>query len=410
MIPPESHNRPSLEADPVGKVGILGNWQNGAKTPLWFGNITARSMKDARGVSFVIPVHNGERWLDDMLAAILAQADGRPMEVIIVEDHSIDRSAEILHAYARAGKIRLLSGEGRGAAAAINLGIRHAVHPIICQVDQDVILRPGWMTKLAAELSADRVAAAQGYYLSPRDGTIWARVMGLDLKQRYDQVDPRNVDHVCTGNTAYDRGALEQVGLFDEALGYGYDNDISYRLVGRGYRLVLCRAAESVHEWREGFKEYFLQQYGFGYGRLDLMAKHRRRVTGDDVSRVTMILHAPVMLLILLGLIAAPWLAVTGRQWQPVALVSGGLLFLLAGDRSLAGLRAAIRFREPAGLYFAPVHLVRDTAWAFAVFVWCGRRMLGRGSRPSDSMYPRTSEAAPQIDESQRGRGPAQLR
>src|SRR5258705_9000072 len=35
-----------------------------------------------QGVSFVIPVYNGEEWLERMLSAVLAQADGRPMEII----------------------------------------------------------------------------------------------------------------------------------------------------------------------------------------------------------------------------------------------------------------------------------------------------------------------------------------
>jgi len=55
---------------------------------------------------------------------------------------------------------------------------------------------------------------------------------------------------------------------------------------------VICPEATSTHEWRDNFVGYLRQQYGFGYGRLDLVAKHRRRLTGDDVSRVEMMLHA----------------------------------------------------------------------------------------------------------------------
>ena len=41
------------------------------------------------GVSFVVPVHNGRRWLPAVLDAIDAQRDGRPFEVIVVDDGSI---------------------------------------------------------------------------------------------------------------------------------------------------------------------------------------------------------------------------------------------------------------------------------------------------------------------------------
>ena len=35
---------------------------------------------------------------------------------------------------------------------AINAGIREAIHPIICQIDQDVILQPGWLAQVLEHL------------------------------------------------------------------------------------------------------------------------------------------------------------------------------------------------------------------------------------------------------------------
>ena len=108
------------------------------------------------GVSFVVPVHNGERWLDEALTAILAQRDGRPFEIIAVDDGSSDAYApRALAAWAEADGIRVLRAAKRGAAAAMNQGIREAKHPIICLVDQDVVLKPGWLAAILEPLSAD---------------------------------------------------------------------------------------------------------------------------------------------------------------------------------------------------------------------------------------------------------------
>jgi hypothetical protein len=341
------------------------------------------------GVSFIVPVHNGVRWLDTVLSAILAQADGRPMEVLVVEDGSRDGSRDVLSRYVGDGSIRLIDGPRRGAAAALNAGIRAARYPIVCQVDQDVILEQGWMVRLAAALEEPHVAAAQGYYVTPPDGTAWARVMGLDLEDRYRRLLGRDVDHVCTGNTAYRADALREVGLFDESLGYGYDNDISYRLVAFGYRLVICPDARSHHKWRDGWWSYTVQQYGFGYGRLDLVAKHRRRATGDDVSQLPMMLHAPLMLLALAAAGAAGASALLGISAIVPLAVSAVILAALAVDRCVAGIGAARAFRNAAGLLFVPVHLVRDLAWAAAIVMWSIRRALGIAPHPSDSMVPR---------------------
>jgi len=197
---------------------------------------------------------------------------------------------------------------------------------------------------------------------------------------------------VCTGNSAYRAEALRRVGYFDETLGYGYDNDLSYRLRAAGYRLVFCRDAQSVHRWREGFGGYLVQQYGFGYGRIDLVAKHPRRITGDSVSPAGMMSHPVVMaiamLSLLIGLVAsvAP---MAGLAWRPFALVAAALVAGLALERLAAGISAARRFRDATPLIFPFLHLGRDAAWVAAIAVWLTRRAFGRRSSPADSMRPR---------------------
>ena len=142
----------------------------------------------ATGVTFVVPVLNGGRWLGAALASIGAQRDGRPFEVIAVDDGSTDGSLRLLKKLERGGILRLLDGAGRGAAAAINAGVREASHPIICQVDQDVILQRGWLVELLRAFDDPDVAAAQGHYLTRPDAGFWARAMGRDLEHRYSRI------------------------------------------------------------------------------------------------------------------------------------------------------------------------------------------------------------------------------
>lgn len=338
------------------------------------------------GVSFVMPVYNGARTLDAALASVLAEAATRPSEVLVIDDGSTDASQALLERHVRAGRVLLLRGEGRGAAAAINLGIRRARHEIVCQVDQDVVLDPGWLARVAAELaSGSDVAAAQGRYRTLRGDGPWARVMGLDLELRASRL-PRCVDHVCTGNTAYRKSALTKAGLFDESMGYGYDNCMSYRLGHAGWRLVRCPAATSVHRWRPRLREYLVQQFGVAYGRLDLVAKYPRRIAGDQVSGPGMILHAAAMALVLLLLGLAAVAAALGASAAAPLAVALLVALALAGERAAAGLRAALRFRDPAGLLFPFVHLLRDVAWVAALAAWLGRRATLRTPVPRHSM------------------------
>ena len=67
------------------------------------------------GVSFVVPVHNGAACLREALESILAQTDGRPMEVVVVDDCSTDGSSELLRRLAEIWPLQIVAGEGRGA-------------------------------------------------------------------------------------------------------------------------------------------------------------------------------------------------------------------------------------------------------------------------------------------------------
>jgi glycosyltransferase involved in cell wall biosynthesis len=338
------------------------------------------------GVSFVMPVYNGRRWLRDALDGIDAQRDGRPFEVIAVDDGSRDGSRRILEEAARSGRVSLIAGPGRGIAAAINTGIREARYPIICQVDQDVILAPGWLARLLEALEDPSVAAAQGHYQTAPDAGFWARMMGRDLEQRYRRIRTDDVDHVCTGNSAYRASALHQVGLLDETLGYGSDNDLSYRLIAAGHRLVFYREAVSLHRWREDVAGYVRQQYGVGYGRLDLLARHPHRVGGDDVSGALMMAHGPLTFLAIAGLIASAVAALSGAPWRIIALASIGLLLLLFAERTLAGVAAWRRSGDRSTLAFGVAHFLRDAAWAAAIVTWTLRYLRRGAASPSNSM------------------------
>jgi cellulose synthase/poly-beta-1,6-N-acetylglucosamine synthase-like glycosyltransferase len=319
-----------------------------------------------------------------------AAAAAKPFEIIVIDDASRDDSSSILHHLAEVLQFRLIAGEGRGAAAAINVGVRAARFPLIAQVDQDVVLKPGWVNALTAEFDDSAVGAAQGCYVSDPRATWCARAMSLDLTQRYDAIEGGNTDHVCTGNSIYRAEALRRIGLFDEAMGYGYDNDASYRLRAAGYRLRLSRSAESVHRWRDGLAGYLVQQYGFGYGRIDLVAKHPSRFAGDTVSPAPMMLHPPAMSLGLGFLTLAALAAVAGSSWwQPLAAFGASLIAALFVERLVAGIHAARRFDDPIALVFPLLHLARDAAWVAAIAVWLARFAAGRPGRPSHSMRPR---------------------
>jgi hypothetical protein len=147
-----------------------------------------------------------------------------------------------------------------------------------------------------------------------------------------------------------------------------------------------------VHRWREGFGGYLVQQYGFGYGRVDLVAKHPRRLMGDSVSPAGMMSHPLLMAIAILNLAIALFARAApaaGLAWRPFVIVAAALVAGLALERLAAGISAARRFRDPTPLIFPLLHLGRDVAWAAAIGMWLTRRAFGRRSSPAHSMRPR---------------------
>lgn len=280
----------------------------------------------------------------------------------------------------------MIPGPRQGAAAAVNAGIREASHPVICQVDQDVVVQPGWLARLLEPLADPDVAAAQGHYVCAPDAGFWARVMSRDLECRYARIRGGFSDHVCTGNTVYRASAVHAVGLLDAELGYGYDNDLSYRLTGAGYKLAFRRDALATHRWPETLKGYLRQQFGVGYGRIDVVRKHARRAGGDQVSDSLMMAHAPLTFAAAASIAASGVMALASTPAPWMAAAGAAILALLAVERTAVGVASWWRTGDRAALAFPIAHLARDAAWAAAIGMWCLRRAVGRTHSPAHSM------------------------
>lgn len=88
--------------------------------------------------SFIVPVFNTEKYLDRCIKSLLDQ-DFKNYEIILVDNNSSDRSPEIIKKYQKQfpEKIRCLSCEIPGAAAARNVGIKEARGDYMVFVDSD---------------------------------------------------------------------------------------------------------------------------------------------------------------------------------------------------------------------------------------------------------------------------------
>ena len=91
-------------------------------------------------VSVVMPVYNAQRTLAKSIESVLAQTF-TDLELIIVDDGSMDRSRAIYSTFADK-RIKVITQENRGLPGARNTGIRHAEGDYIAFIDSDDLWEP----------------------------------------------------------------------------------------------------------------------------------------------------------------------------------------------------------------------------------------------------------------------------
>lgn len=114
-------------------------------------------------VSVVMPVYNGERFLQEAIESILDQTF-KDFEFLIINDGSTDQSEEIIRKYAQIDeRINLIiNTKNLGIAEATNVGIAHVRGEYIALMDQDDISMPERLEKQVVFLDTHPEICAVG--------------------------------------------------------------------------------------------------------------------------------------------------------------------------------------------------------------------------------------------------------
>lgn len=91
-------------------------------------------MRNQPKVSIIIPVFNGEKYIRRSIESVLKQTYPN-IELIIVNDGSTDKTAEILKCYQKTAKI--INKQNTGVSDSRNIGIKHATSEYVMFLDAD---------------------------------------------------------------------------------------------------------------------------------------------------------------------------------------------------------------------------------------------------------------------------------
>lgn len=209
-------------------------------------------------VTIVIPNYNGEKYLWNCVDSIYANTKV-PFKLIVVDNGSTDKSiSQIERSFPKAEVIRL--DKNYGFCRAVNEGIRKSNTPYVLLLNNDTVIRIGFVEQLLRAIKKDKkifsVEAKMLQYMDPSlidsAGTYynafgWAFSAGKD-KPVFNYRKRKRTFSACAGAAIYRKELFRSVGLFDEThFAYLEDVDIGYRARIMGYKNVYEPTAEVIH-------------------------------------------------------------------------------------------------------------------------------------------------------------------
>lgn len=189
-------------------------------------------------LSVILPVYNAEDYVADAIHSIRRQDNPR-LEVIVVDDGSTDRSAEIVRAFP---EVTYVFQKNRGPAAARNHGLDRARGDLIAFLDAD-----DWW-------AADKLAL-QCAYLAEHPSVEVIQGLTQFMRQTAGSNDHVTLERLGEpfafpnlGSALFRASAFDTVGPFDSSLDFSEDVDWFIRARNCGVERGLVQRL--VHYYR----------------------------------------------------------------------------------------------------------------------------------------------------------------
>jgi glycosyltransferase involved in cell wall biosynthesis len=194
-------------------------------------------MNIVSGITVIIPTYNSEKFLSEAIDSVLVQKYCGPVEIIISDDGSNDKTIDIASGFGERVKI-LRKPEGsksQGAAGARNRGIMAATQPYICFLDSDDFYLKNHFEAFLKVISNQ-----------PDIGFVFSRMLeGKQVNGKlcfrpwtYPKITKQDIENpvvsrshiVHTNSFIFRKEVFNRAGLFNENYSNGEDGDLWMRI------------------------------------------------------------------------------------------------------------------------------------------------------------------------------------
>lgn len=234
-------------------------------------------------LSVIIPAHNEEKVIGDLLGSLLAQTR-LPDEIVVVCDSCTDNTQRVVESWAERAAptgvcIHAEEGHYRDIAGSRNHGIVHSTGDVLVCLDSDTALTPHG-------LDAIEHAVTKGYdygslrlvpFAMPADPwnatvlTLWLSTMNRNSRDR---------GWFYGTGVFFTRTLMEAAGPYDPTWGWAEDIELSERYRAYGGKSVLIEGECLFYSDRRfaerGYVREVLRRWKNGLGHLRKMDRRKR--------------------------------------------------------------------------------------------------------------------------------------
>ncbi|MHB8528461.1 MAG: glycosyltransferase [Caulobacteraceae bacterium] len=310
-------------------LGLLSLW-HGLRAPARAPPMLAEGGEPL--ISVLIPCFNEAKVVVASVRRIL-NSRWRNLEVLILDDGSIDKTAEVARAaFGTDERVKILSFENGGKATVLNRGLARSAGQIIVALDADTLFPPETLPRLARWFADSRVGAVAGNAVVGNRLNLITRWQGLEY------VTAQNLERralaalgavtVVPGAVgAWRRAALAELGGYP-ADTLAEDQDLTLAIQSAGWRVEFDPEARAFTEAPDTVAGLLNQRFRWSFGTLQCLWKHRAALFNRErpilgfvalpqiwLFQIALTVAAPLVDLAIVSSLA--W-AVYGRAYHPV--------------------------------------------------------------------------------------------
>ena len=204
-------------------------------------------------VSVIVPTFNSKRFLEKCLNSLMKQRY-KQVEVIIVDDGSIDSTVEIAKRY----HCRVFRNPKRGRAEAKNEGIRYSFGEYLFFVDSDMELTPSVISECINLAESDTHIGGIVIPECSVGNSFWVKVR--DFERSF------YVGSVVESARFFPAELVKEVGGYAEELIFFEESTLPYKIQKKGYK-ISARVGSVLFHHEENFSLITWLKKKFSYGK-----------------------------------------------------------------------------------------------------------------------------------------------